>query len=125
MRGSDLDGESHAWNWVTLDGTSFYVDVTWDDPTIDNGKDVCTHAYFGITEEEPSVKLQIEGRVGSSDKQRQQNIGIDCVLVVPHGTLELVDALPEVADVPQKYWGKPGVVMYPHGKNSRAYYKAR
>ncbi len=83
---------------------------------------VCT---YGITEEEPSVKLQIEGRVGSSDKQRQQNIGIDCVLIVPHGTLELVDALPEVADVPQKYWGKPGVVMYPHGKNSKAYYKAR
>ncbi len=54
VEGSARDGGSHAWNWVTLDGTSFYVDVTWDDPTVTggSGRSVCTHAYFGITEEE-------------------------------------------------------------------------
>lgn len=29
--------ESHAWNYVQLDGTWYAVDVTWDDPIITNG----------------------------------------------------------------------------------------
>ncbi len=36
----------HMWNFVTLDGKSYYVDVTWDDPKGDT--DVLRHTYFNI-----------------------------------------------------------------------------
>lgn len=52
VTGSDLEGGSHAWNWVTMDGDSFYVDTTWDDPTIVGSDGICSHANCGITTDE-------------------------------------------------------------------------
>lgn len=39
------DGELHAWNSVKIDGTTYYIDVTWDD----SGS---SYKYFLITKEE-------------------------------------------------------------------------
>lgn len=43
----------HAWNLVQLDGEWYHIDVTWDDPIIDDGcKQVLSHAYFCKTDAE-------------------------------------------------------------------------
>lgn len=41
------EGGPHAWNAVTLDGETCYIDLTWND-----GEDGATHHYFGLTSEE-------------------------------------------------------------------------
>jgi hypothetical protein len=47
---------------------------------------------------------------------------IDCILLVPHGTLQLVDALPADVNIPASAQGKPGLLLYPHGQyDDRAY----
>lgn len=47
------DGESHAWNYIALDGDYYYVDVTWDDPVAVDGSavenNIVSHEYFCIT----------------------------------------------------------------------------
>ena len=48
---TDTSSESHAWNYIMLDGQYYYVDVTWDDPigrTPDMG---ISHEYFCVTTE--------------------------------------------------------------------------
>ena len=39
----------HMWNVVTLDGTEYMVDVTWDDPTNMNGSKFISHRYFNVS----------------------------------------------------------------------------
>lgn len=41
----------HQWNYVLLDGNYYYMDVTWDDPSYDNGDEGKSYAYFCINEE--------------------------------------------------------------------------
>ncbi|MCK8060365.1 MULTISPECIES: S-layer homology domain-containing protein [unclassified Fusibacter] len=43
-------GVDHSWNQVTLDGRTFYVDVTFGDP-VPNRPDQVDDTYFDITEE--------------------------------------------------------------------------
>lgn len=49
VRGS-ADNVSHAWNVVKIDGQWYHVDVTWDDPIIENqvltGTANLTYSYF-------------------------------------------------------------------------------
>ena len=46
-------GESHEWNYITLGGEDYYVDVTWDDP-VTTGEIAypLSHEYFAITTDE-------------------------------------------------------------------------
>lgn len=39
----------HAWNIVNINGAYYQIDVTWDDPTPENG--LIVHQYFNITTE--------------------------------------------------------------------------
>ena len=42
---------------------------------------------------------------------------VNAILVVPHGSLELVDELPTAigdSKLPEKVQGTPGLLMYPH-----------
>ncbi len=43
------DGIDHAWNLVELDGNWYHLDVTWDDPTPDQGEKTI-HPYFNVTD---------------------------------------------------------------------------
>ena len=50
------DGGPHAWNLVSIDGSWYHVDATWDDPVIDGGrKQVLSHAYLCRTDAEMSA----------------------------------------------------------------------
>lgn len=46
------DGVSHAWNIVLLDGKSYHVDVTWDDPVNMTGENTLRYDYFNVTDME-------------------------------------------------------------------------
>ena len=59
------------------------------------------------------------------------NIPQNCILVVPHGSIELVDALPATVGTGNKMTkisasaqGQPGVLLYPHGQYDDRDYKA-
>lgn len=44
--------ENHVWNAVYIDNSWYHLDLTWDDPVLDNGKDTLNHDYFLITTEQ-------------------------------------------------------------------------
>lgn len=78
--------------------------------------DVCT---WGIEDEDLQATLKIETKVQTSEVRNDvytRNMRIDCILLVPHGSLQLVDALPAESDINASAWGTPGLLMYPHGQ---------
>lgn len=40
----------HAWNMVTLDGKTYHVDLTWDDPVMENNDETVSYEYFNVTD---------------------------------------------------------------------------
>lgn len=46
----DISG--HVWNAIYLDGKWLHLDLTWDDPVSDDGKDYLLHKYFLISSKE-------------------------------------------------------------------------
>lgn len=46
----DISG--HVWNAVLLDNKWLHLDLTWDDPVSDDGKDYLQHKYFLISSSE-------------------------------------------------------------------------
>ena len=85
--------------------------------------DFCT---YGIDNEKMQVALNVETRVSSTELRRgtyTRTLRVDCILLVPHGSLQLVDALPEDNAIPAKQWGTPGLLMYPHGQFTDRPYK--
>ena len=45
----EAGGGSHMWNCVQLGGQWYMMDLTWDDPVMDDGSDVKLYDYFNIT----------------------------------------------------------------------------
>ena len=85
--------------------------------------DVCT---YGVDDDDLQVTLKVETRVTSTQLRNNtytRNMRIDCILVVPHGMLQVVDALPSDSSIPSPMWGTPGILMYPHGQFSDRPYK--
>ena len=49
-----LKDNSHAWNYIDLDGEHYWVDVTWDDPVDENGNDCggpVAHSYCFVDDD--------------------------------------------------------------------------
>jgi transglutaminase/protease-like cytokinesis protein 3 len=40
--------DKHVWNLVYIDNKWYHLDLTWDDPVIDNGEQILSHAFFLI-----------------------------------------------------------------------------
>lgn len=77
--------------------------------------DYCT---YGITQTDLQATITIRANVTSVEIRRgtySRTMRLDCIVLVPHGTLLPVDELPSDASIPSSLWGTPGVLMYPHG----------
>ena len=89
---------------------------------------------YGVADENLQAILEIKTNVSSvqlRNKTHSRIMRINCILMVPHGTLEVVDALPATVGTGKKQTivsaadqGKAGIVMYPHGKYDDRDYKA-
>lgn len=58
--GSNLEGLSHAWNLVKIDGEWYNIDVTWDDPAANPDKEYFRFNYFGVTDAEILGKSHVQ-----------------------------------------------------------------
>ncbi len=56
VKNSDGKTEGHMWNIVNIDGSYYHLDVTWDDPTNQDGKQSLSHLFMNLTDEEISVE---------------------------------------------------------------------
>jgi hypothetical protein len=55
------NNDDHEWNMVELDGKFYHVDLTFDDPIINEGKiNMLRFSHFNLTEDEISVDHQIK-----------------------------------------------------------------
>jgi uncharacterized surface protein with fasciclin (FAS1) repeats len=96
-------------------------------------------ATVGVGDESMKAYLRIESSVTNNElrkKSHTRTMRVNCILVVPHGSLELVDALPatvgtgnKMTKIPASAQGQPGVLLYPHGqyddRDYKAWYKQR
>ena len=80
---------------------------------------------YGLTNKELQSLMKIETRVSSGDynnNRMTRTMRIDCILLVPHGALQVVDAIPAAEGIPASVQGQPGLLLYPHGQyDDRAY----
>ena len=47
-----IASNNHVWNYVYIDNRWYHLDLTWDDPITDDGKDILDYTYFLITDGE-------------------------------------------------------------------------
>ena len=62
----------HIWNAVYVNDKWLHLDVTWDDPVAESGKDYLLHKYFLVTNEE--LKKADEGKVVVTEHNFLKNI---------------------------------------------------
>ena len=43
-----ISSDTHVWNAVYIDGAWYHLDLTWDDPITNNGRNILDHSYFLI-----------------------------------------------------------------------------
>ena len=120
MGWEDLNGNNQSKQTGTFNTTGTKIDYLL--VAEDFKFPVCTR---GISEDVPSTSINLECRVSNnqvSTGQRTRTMRIDCILLVPHGTLQLVD---DMGVLNAEYAGMPGVRMFPHGNNPYWYYRFR
>lgn len=44
-----VSSDTHTWNLVNINNTWYHLDLTWDDPVSEDGKNNLSHKYFLIT----------------------------------------------------------------------------
>jgi len=47
-----IASENHIWNLVYIEDTWYHLDLTWDDPVLEDGREIIDYQYFLITTEE-------------------------------------------------------------------------
>lgn len=65
-----IASDDHVWNALYIDGKWYHLDLTWDDPITTSGRDVLTHKFFIIDDDELS-KLNMEDSKGDHTYNRR------------------------------------------------------
>lgn len=65
--------QPHMWNIVKINGNWYNLDVTWDDPVSDDGKNHLIHTYFNLTDEEISHTHTIDTADADKCDNTQEN----------------------------------------------------
>ncbi|MBQ8228740.1 MAG: hypothetical protein IJZ88_06985 [Clostridia bacterium] len=52
---TDGKTEGHMWNIVNIDGAYYHLDVTWDDPTNQSGKETVSHLFMNLSDEDIGI----------------------------------------------------------------------
>lgn len=47
-------GEPHAWNIVNIQGRYYHLDLTWNDPVMNDGSHILSHDYFNLSDDQMS-----------------------------------------------------------------------
>ncbi len=47
-------GMDHAWNIVKIENEYYHIDLTWDDPIMENGEDIIIYDYFNLNDNDIS-----------------------------------------------------------------------
>ena len=55
-----VSNDTHIWNALYLDGTWYHLDLTWDDPVTNTGKDILIYEFFIIDTDKLVSKDTIE-----------------------------------------------------------------
>ena len=64
----------HAWNFVYLDGNWTWIDCTWDDLIVENGKEIAEHDYFCLNDTWISKDHPIPTTLETGDSKARQAI---------------------------------------------------
>jgi len=67
--------EGHVWNAVLLENEWLHLDLTWDDPVSNDGKDYLQHKYFLVDNEE--LKEADSGEVVVTEHQFKPNLYLE------------------------------------------------
>ncbi len=51
---------SHSWNIIKIGGSCYYLDITWDDPVMQDESNFLRYDYFNITGEEVTAEHQLD-----------------------------------------------------------------
>lgn len=69
--------EKHVWNAIKLKDTWYHLDLTWDDPIINEGIGIISHDYFLITDQELKAKDKGEHHYDSTIFKELKNSKIE------------------------------------------------
>ena len=69
------ESTGHIWNAVYIDNEWKHIDLTWDDPVSDDGKDYLYHKYFLVNNEE--LKKADDGDVVIEEHTFKKNIYLE------------------------------------------------
>ena len=47
-----IASKNHIWNLVYIEDNWYHLDLTWDDPLLEDGREIIDYSYFLITTEE-------------------------------------------------------------------------
>ena len=61
-----ISTENHVWNYVKVEDKWWHLDLTWDDPVAEDGRDILDDSYFLITD---ATLFSIEKKEHNYDKE--------------------------------------------------------
>ncbi len=47
-----ITSQNHIWNAIKLNNIWYHLDLTWDDPIVENGASILSHNYYLISTHE-------------------------------------------------------------------------
>ena len=68
------NGERHGWNYVTVNGNNYWIDVTWDDQDGKMGGATCKYTYFMITSKQLCLDHTVDEKLFAAPECRDTSM---------------------------------------------------